>query len=186
MYSWVSPAIITVKETYIQTLGIAIFAVFGVFIVFLYAAEPRSLEEISTKARTTIENAVTTGQVVTGTYEVNAALFGEGVTAFRADNFVLARDLFDRADPEKRDPATQFYIAYSFYRQGFGRVSNDDALFRSGIEALDRVVMLDRNFTATDPDLKLKTPAELRNELDEGLKVSAGDFNPLKVFRERK
>jgi len=37
-----------------------------------------------------------------------------------------------------------------------------------------------------DADLKLKTAAELRNEFEEGLKVTADDFNPLRLVRERK
>lgn len=174
------------KEKYIQILGIAVTLVYGLFIVFLYAAEPRSLAEVPSKARSTIENAATTGQVIIGTYKIDRAKFDEGLRAFRQDNFVLARDSFQRADPEMRDARTQFYIAYSFYRQGWGRVSNDDALFKQGLESLDRVQMLDRDFRSDDANLQLKTPAELRSEIDEGLKVTADDFNPLKVFRERK
>jgi len=187
MYSFErAPPIIAVKEKYIQILGIALTAVYGLFIVFLYAAEPRSLAEVPTKARTTIENAATTGQVIIGTYKIDQAKFDAGLIAFRQDNFVLARDQFDKADPEKRDARTQFYVAYSFYRQGWGRVSSDDALFKQGIEAIDRVKSLDPNFRSDDADLKLHTPAELRGELEEGLKVTADDFNPLKVLRERK
>ena len=37
-----------------------------------------------------------------------------------------------------------------------------------------------------DADLQLRTPAELKNELEEGLRVTADDFNPLRVLRERK
>lgn len=173
------------KERYIQMLGIALTAIYGIFVVFLYAAEPRSIEEISIKAKSTIEDVTTKGQVVIGTYEVDAVKFQQGVAAFRANNFIAARDSFDRADPEKRDARTQFYIAYSYYRQGWGRVSNDDALFRQALESLDRVKLLDANYRADDPDLKLRTPAELRNEIDEGLKVTADDFNPFRVFRER-
>lgn len=173
------------KEKYIQMLGVALTALYGVFIVFLYAAEPRSIEEISIKAKSTIEDVATKGQVVIGTYEVDAAKFSQGLAAFRANNFIAARDSFEQADPEKRDARTQFYIAYSYYRQGWGRVSNDDALFRQALASLDRVKMLDANYRADDPDLKLRTPAELRNEIDEGLKVTADDFNPFRVFRER-
>jgi hypothetical protein len=179
-------AIIAVKEKYIQILGTALTFVYGLFIVMLYVSEPRSLAEVPGKARTTIENAATTGQVLAGTYDIDKVKFDEGLRAFRQDNFVAARDLFDRADPQKRDARTQFYIAYSFYRQGWGRVSNDDALFKQGLEAADRARMIDRDFRADDPQLKLRTPAELRNELEEGLKVTADDFNPLKVLRERK
>lgn len=174
------------KEKYIQISGIAFTVVYGAFIVFLYAAEPRSLEEITIKARSTIENAATKGQVAIGSYQTDQFKFNEGLQAFRADNFVLARDRFEQADTEKRDPKVQFYVAYSFYRQGWGRVSNDDALFRQGVEALDRVKLLDPNFRIDDPNLLLRTVPELRSEMEEGMRVSADDFNPMKVFRERK
>lgn len=174
------------NERYIQILGLALSVAYGAFVVFLYAAEPRSLEEISIKAKNTIEDAVTKGQVVAGTYEVDAAKFNAGLAAFRRDEFVAARDAFDKADPEKRDARTQFYIAYSFYRQGWGRVSNDDALFKQSIDSVDRVQLLDRNFRADDPGLQLRTPAELKAELEEGMQVTADDFNPMRLVRERK
>lgn len=174
------------KEKYIQIIGLAVTAIYGVFVLFLYAAEPRSIEEISFKARSTVENVVTKGQVMTGTYEIDRERFDEGLRAFRQDNFIAARDSFERADPERRDPGTQFYIAYSFYRQGWGRVSNDDAMFKQSLASLQRVTQLDPNFRSDDADLKLKTPAELRTELEEGLQVTADDFNPLRLVRERK
>src|SRR4030095_11837009 len=107
------------NEKYIQILGLMLTLVYGVFVIFLYAAEPRSLEEITIKAKSTVENAVTKGQVMTGTYEIDQTRFTEGLQAFRQNNFIAARDSFARADPEKRDPKTQYYIAYSFYRQGW-------------------------------------------------------------------
>lgn len=174
------------KEKYIHILGIVLTLGYGGLVAFLYAAEPRSLEEFTTKARSAVENIATKGTVVIGTYEVDAAKFNEGLTAFREDRFPAARDAFERADPEKRDPRTQFYIAYSFYRQGWGRVSNDDALFKLGVEAADRVRTIDPDFRTDDPGLQLKTPVDLRTELEEGLAVTADDFNPLRVFRERK
>jgi hypothetical protein len=174
-----------VREKYIQILGISMMLVYGVFVVFLYAAEPRSLEEISSKAVETVQNAATKGQVITGTYEIDQAKFNEGLAAFRQNNFILARDAFTKADPERRDAKTQFYIAYSFYRQGWGRVSSDDALFKQALESLERVNFIDKDFRSDDPDLKLRTPAELKHELEEGLRVTADDFNPLRVLRER-
>ncbi len=174
------------KVKYIQILGIVITAVYGLFVVFLYAAEPRSLEEVTAKARSAVESTVTKGQVLTGTYEIDKARFDEGLAAFRADNFVVARDRFERADPEKRDANTQFYIAYSYYRQGWGRVSNDDSLFKAGLDSLQRLPVINPDFASKDPDLKIKTAAELRNEFEEGLKITADDFNPLKLVRERK
>lgn len=174
------------KKKSIQVFSILLVAIYGLFVAWLYWAEPKSLAEVSTKAQETVENVTTKGQVIVGTYEVNQAKFSEGLTAFRADNFVLARDAFAKADPERRDAKTQYYIAYSFYRQGFGRVLNDDELFKKGLEQTDFVIRLDKNFKANDENLKLQNPVELKNELEEGLKVTASDFNPMKVLRERK
>ena len=174
------------KDIYIQIVGVVFSIAFGVFIIFLYAAEPRSLEEVSLKARTTIDTLANKGQVAIGTYTVDEKLFAEALAAFRSDNFVLARDLFARADPESRDARTQYYIAYSYYRQGWGRITNDDELFRQSLDALDRVTLIDPGFRSSDPDLQLSTPAELRAELEEGLRVTMGDLNPMRVFRERK
>ena len=174
------------KKKYIQIFSLILVAFYGLFVAWLYWAEPKSLGEVSAKAKETVENVTTKGQVVIGTYEIDQAKFSEGLQAFRADNFLLARDAFGKADPEKRDAKTQYYIAYSFYRQGFGRVSNDDELFKKGLEQTDYVIKLDRNFKANDANLKLQNPVELKNELEEGLKITAGDFNPLKVLRERK
>ena len=163
------------KEKYIQIIAIVLtFAGFA-FITFLYWTEPRSLAEVTSK-----------GQVVLGTYEISKAEFDTGLASFRREEFPAARIAFERADPEKRDANTQFYIAYSFYRQGWGRVSNDDDLFKAGIEAVNRVIAVNPNFQASDAMLVMKTPAELKNELEEGLKITPSDFNPLKLARERK
>ncbi|MBA4182859.1 MAG: hypothetical protein H0X49_02460 [Acidobacteria bacterium] len=174
------------NEKHIQALGIFLTAFYAIFIAWLYLVEPKSLEELPTKAQTTIENVTTKTQVAIGTYEVDQAKLNEGLKAFRADNFIVARDNFGKADTEKRDAKTQFYIAYSFYRQGFGKISNDDALFKQGLEQTNRVIALDKNFKSDDANLQIKTPVELKNEFEEGLKVTVSDFNPLKVLRERK
>lgn len=174
------------KEKHFQILSVCLTAVYGLFVAWLYVAEPKSLQELPTKAQQTIEKATTTAQVMTNTYEIDQTKFNEGLTAFRQDNFVLARDAFAKADTERRDAKTQFYVAYSFYRQGWGRVSNDDALFKQSLETVNRVTALDNNFKADDANLQLKTPVELKAELEQGLQVTVEDFNPLKVFRERK
>lgn len=174
------------KENHIQILGIALTLVFGVFVAWIYLVEPKSVEDLSVKAKETIEQATTKAQVITNTYEVDQAKFDEALLAFRQDNFIVARDLFEKADTEKRDPKTQFYIAYTFYRQGWGRFSNDDELFKKGLEQIDRLIKLDDDFKSADGDLKLKTPVELKHEFEEGLRITADDFNPFKLARERK
>jgi len=157
-----------------------------VFIAFLYLAEPRSLADITTKAASTIGDVTTKGQVMSGTYQIDSVKFAEGLRLFRQDNFIAARDLFQKADPATQDATTQYYIAYTYYRQGWGRISNDGELFAAGLKQLDRVDQLDPNYVAANDDLKLKRPVELRHEFEEGLRVTADDFNPLKLVRERK
>ncbi|MBS1794677.1 MAG: hypothetical protein JSS81_12530 [Acidobacteria bacterium] len=174
------------KEKFIQSAGLLLTVVYGGFILWLYWAAPKDLGDVTTKAKETIENTTTKTEVLIGTYEVDPALFGDGLKSFRADNFVAARDAFLRADPERRDAKTQFYIAYSYYRQGWGRVYSDDELFKKGLDETARVTAIDKNFKSDDADLKMKTPAELKNEFEEGLRVTASDFNPLKLTRERK
>lgn len=160
------------NEKSVQILGIVLSILYAVSIVWLYTNEPKSFSEVATKATVTV-----------GTYEIDKAKFDEGLRLFRAENYSTSRDIFLQADIEKRDAKTQFYIAYSFYRQGFGKVYNDDALYKQGLEQLIRVEV---NFKSDDPDLKLKTPTELKNEFNEGLQFTADDFNPLRVIRERK
>ncbi|MFZ1700288.1 MAG: hypothetical protein WBO10_11075 [Pyrinomonadaceae bacterium] len=163
------------NEKHIQILGI-FGTVLGLsFITFLYLAEPRTLAEVATK-----------GQVAIGSYEIDKTEFANGLAAFRRDEFPAARAAFDRADPEKRDALTQFYTTYSYYREGWGRFSNDDALFTLGVAAADHVLAIDPNFRTTDETLQIKTGFELKTELEEGLKITPSDFNPLKLVRERK
>lgn len=163
------------NEKYIHILSIAIIAAGYIFIGFLYLSEPKSFAEVASK-----------GQVAVGTYSIDTVEFDNGLKHFRAENFPAARSAFERADREKRDAATQFYIAYSFYREGWGRLTNDDALFTEGLKAVDRAIAIDPKYVSTDPNLTLRTSDELRNELAEGLTVTLSDFNPLKLTRERK
>ena len=156
-------------------MGIVLVFAGFIFIAFLYWTEPRSLAEVTTK-----------GQVVLGTYEVNKTEFTRGLSLFKADDFIGARVALDRADPEKRDATTQFYISYSYYRQGWGRLSSDDSLFKPGLDAVNHMIALDPNFRSTDETLTMKTPSELKYELEEGLKITPADFNPMKLLRERK
>ena len=163
------------KDKYILVLSIVLVVAGLVLVVFLYSTEPRTFAEVTTR-----------GQVVLGTYEVDQTLFDKGLANFDRDEFVAARAAFERADPERRDARTQFYIAYAYYRQGWGRFSNDDDLFKSGLEAVNRSIAADPNFRSTDQGLGLRSPVELRNELEEGLKITASDFNPMRLTRERK
>jgi hypothetical protein len=111
----------------IQSVGVAWTILYAVFIVWIYATEPRTLKEVASSA-----------QVAAGTYEINREKFEEGLRLFRSEQFRAARDEWGRADPQQRDARTQFYIAYAFYREGWGRVYNDDALFKQGLDSVIR------------------------------------------------
>ena len=174
MYSQIAESI-SVKDPYIHLFTLVIAAAGLAFIAFIYASEPTTVADVATK-----------GSVAIGTYSIDRAEFERGVDLFRRDSFAAARAAFDRADPERRDARVQFYVAYSFYREGWGRFSNDDKLFASALTTANRVDSLDGNFSISDPSLTLKTTAELKAELEDGVKITPGDFNPLKLARERK
>ncbi len=160
----------------IQVLGLAVTVIYAVTIVWLYATEPRSFKDVATGA-----------QVATGTYQVDQQKFESALALFRRDQFRAARDEWQRADPAQSDPTTQFYIAYSFYREGWGRVYYDQDLFKQGLEAVNRAIALSpAPLTVSDENLQLRTAAELKAELEQGTERTWGDINPLKVLRKRK
>jgi hypothetical protein len=161
----------------IQTVGISWTILYSAFIIWIYATEPRNLREVTTSAA-----------VAAGTYEIDQQKFDAALMLFRREQFRAARDEWGRADPAQRDARTQFYIAYAFYREGWGRLYNDDALFKQGIEAVTRAIALapEGTLSVDDPDLRMHTAAELKAELEQGTERSLGDLNPLKVLRERK
>jgi hypothetical protein len=165
------------RHRLIQSAGVLWTCLFALFVVWLYATEPKTVGEVAERA-----------SVAAGTYEVDRARFEAARELFRREQYAAARDEWGRADPAARDARTQFYVAYAFYRQGWGRVYNDDEMFRRGLEAAARAVELSPEgaLRVEDPELKIHSAAELKAELEAGLTRTAEDFNPLRVFRERK
>src|SRR5688500_12095155 len=165
------------KSKVIQIAGLALTVVYGAFIIWIYATEPRTFKEVANSA-----------EVATGTYQIDQAKFDAGHSLFLREQFRAARDEWQRADPAQGDARTQFYIAYSFYREGWGRVYYDQNLFKQGLEAANRAADLASTapLTIDDPNLKMHTVAELKTELEQGVEQSWGDVNPLKVLRTRK
>jgi hypothetical protein len=161
----------------IQIVGVVWTLVYASFIVWIYATEPRSFKEVATNT-----------QVAAGIYEINQEKFNNGLTLFRRDQFRAARDEWVAADPAQRDPRTQFYISYAFYREGWGRLYYDRTLFNEGLTAVNRAINLNPNGTLVvdDPNLQMHTAAELKAELEQGTETSWKDLNPLKLFRQRK
>ncbi len=160
-----------------QIAGIAWTLIYAVFIIWIYATEPRSFRDVANNT-----------QVITSTYEIDQAKFNSALESFRREQYRAARDEWSRADPAEHDARTQFYIGYACYREGWGRAYNDSALFREGLEAVNRAINLAPNGTLVveDPNLQMHTATELKVELEQGIERSWSDFNPLKIFRSRK
>jgi hypothetical protein len=165
-----------VQNKLIQIIGLALSVIYAAAIVWLYATEPRNLKEVTTGA-----------QVAAGTYQVDQEKFNAALTLFRREQFRAARDEWQRADSAQSDPRTQFYIAYSYYREGWGRVYHDQELFKKGLEAVNRAIVLSAGpLTVDDENLQMRTAAELKAELEQGTEQNWGDVSPLRVFRTRK
>lgn len=165
------------REPVIRGAGLALAVGYAAAIAWLYASQPQNLAQV-------------TGGIasVVGAYRIDQQAFDDGLRFFRADQFVEARAAFARADPAERDARTQFYIAYAYYRQGWGRVYSDDELFGKGLASVDKAIALapGGRLVVDDANLLMRSADELRAELQSGLTREASDFNPLKVFRARK
>jgi hypothetical protein len=165
------------RESTLRSLGLALVVAYAVFITWLYARQPQSVAEMTGAMTASI-----------GAYRIDDIAFADGVRLFRGDRFDAARLAFDRADPAHQDSRTQFYIAYSYYREGWGRLYSDDALFQRGLEAVERAIAAapQGRIAIDDGDLQMRSGDELKAELEAGLRRDASDLNPLKVFRQRK
>ena len=161
----------------IRAAGLVMTVVYATLIAWLYSSQPQTGSEMMGGLAASI-----------GVYRVDQEAFDAGLAFFRRDMFEEARMAFHRADPAHRDARTQFYIAYSFYRQGWGRLYNDDELFRQGLEAVNRAIAAapSNRLTVEDPTLGMRSTDELKAELERGLTRDASDLNPLRVFESRK
>jgi hypothetical protein len=165
------------SERLTRVAGLAFSIGYAALIGWLFAWQPQTVAQVTGGLTATI-----------GAYRVDDQAFADGLRFFRNNQFVEARMAFARADPAVRDARTQFYIAYSYYRQGWGRLYHDDALYAQGLEIIDRAIALAPNgrLVVDDPDLRLRTGEELKAELEAGLRRDASDWNPMRVFQERK
>ena len=68
------------------------------------------------------------------------------------------------------------------------RLYLDDALYRQGLEVVDRAIARapGGRLVVADPNLQMHTADELRAELQRGLARELSDLSPMKVFAERK
>ncbi len=150
---------------------------YAAVVAWLYATQPQSVAQVTGGFAS-----------IVGAYKVDPQSFADGLRFFRAGQFVEARAALARADSAERDAQTQFYIAYAYYRQGWGRIYSDDVLFAKGLAVADKAIALapGGRLVVDDPDLQMHSADELRAELQRGLTREASDLNPLRVFRTRK
>ena len=158
-------------------VGLALAVCYAAFIVWLYVRQPQTIAEVTGGLAATI-----------GAYRIDRQAFDDGLALFRREQHDAARAAFERADPAGQDARTQFYIAYSYYRSGWGRVYQDNELFEKGLVHADKAIALSPggHLLVQDPRLSMHSADELRAELAEGLRVEPSDFNPMRLFRKRK
>lgn len=165
------------REQTIRVLGLTGVIAYAAFGVWLYMRQPQTISEVAGSLAASV-----------GAYRIDQRAFVDGLEFFHHDEFAAAQSAFNRADPAGRDALTQFYIAYSFYRAGWGRVYNDVEQFKRGLEYADRAIAVapGGRLRVDDPNLQMHSADELKAELEAGLRSDPSDFNPLKIFRRRK
>lgn len=165
------------SERTVRIAGLAGTVAYGALVGWLYLHQPQTLAQVTGGLTSAV-----------GVYRIDRRAFDEGRRFFRNDQFVEARMAFERADPAIRDPVTQFYIAYTYYRQGWGRMYSDDDLYALGLQAVDRAIALAPNgrIVVEDENLGMKSAEELKAEFEAGLRREMSDFNPARLLRERK
>jgi hypothetical protein len=165
------------QEPLARAGGLVLIAGYASLLGWLFATQPKTVAE-----------AVGGVAAGFGAYGIDSEAFADGLTYFRKDQFAEARAAFSRADPAARDARTQFYIAYSFYRQGWHRTHRDDNLYQQGLAAVERAIALAPagRLVVADTNLQMHSADELKVELERGLATDASDLNPLRLFENRK
>ena len=140
-------------------VGIVVATALMVFIVSVYVRQPQNIGSVFPTS-------------------VDRAAFESGRNLFHQEEFVDARLEFIRADRSRSDAKTQFYTAYSYYREGCGFFRQNDELLEQGIEAVERAIAVagDGDFPVDDPGLELQTAEAMKEEIEAGLRVSIGDL----------
>ena len=165
------------KDAAIRVAGLLLTVLYATFITWVYASQPKTVAQLTGGMAASV-----------GAYAIDRLAFNQGLQFFRNDQFEEARAALGRADPARRDPTTQFYVAYSYYRQGWGRMYNDDALFRKGLETVEHAIAIapGGRLDVPDPSIDMRTADELRAELQRGLTKDASDLNPMRFLARRK
>jgi hypothetical protein len=164
------------RDGMVRATGLALAAGYVAAIVWVYTRQPQTVAEATGALTASV-----------GAYRVDAQAFADGLGFFHSDQFAAARLAFARADPALQDPRTQFYVAYSYYRQGWGRFSVDKDLLARGLEAIGRAIAAAPHgrIVVDDQNLQMHSGDELEAELDAELHAPT-DLNPLTLVRRHR
>ena len=165
------------REPIVRGLGLAASLAYGAAILWLFANQPQTVAQVTGGFAS-----------IVGAYTIDRQAFDDGLRFFHHDQFEEARAAFARADNAERDARTQFYIAYSYYREGWGRFYDDKALFAKGLASVDKAIAAapGGRLVVADPGLQMHSADELRAELERGMTTGFSNFSPLRVMRTRK
>jgi hypothetical protein len=165
------------RETTTRGTGLAFAVAYMALVGWLFVRQPQTLAQVTGGLSAAV-----------GAYHVDAQAQADGLGFFRHDQFVEARMAFARADPAQSDAQTQFYIAYSYYRQGWGRLYHDDRLYADGLVAIDRAIALAPagRLVVADANLAMHTAEEVKAELEAGMRRDVSDLNPMRLLEVRK
>ena len=109
------------RDWMVRAIGLTLAVGGFAAIVWIYSHQPQTLVEATGALSASV-----------GAYRADEQAFADGLRFFHDDEFAAARLAFERADPARQDPRTQFYVAYSYYREGWGRLYVDKDLFARG------------------------------------------------------
>ena len=163
-------------DSVIRAVGLALTVCCFAAIVWVYSRQPQTFAEATGALSASV-----------GAYRVDDEAFGDGFRFFHRDQFAAARLAFDRADPAHQDPRTQFYIAYSYYREGWGRMYVDQVLFARGLEAINRAIAAAPRgrIVVDDANLQMRSGDELKAELEAGMQAGT-EVNPFTILRRQR
>lgn len=153
----------------IQSIGVALTLAYAAFVVWIYVAQPRTIDDLKNAAA-----------VQANVYQVDPVQSDLGTKAFREGQYRIAIDRFARADPAAQDPKTQFLTAYAHYALGKGTLYDDDAEFKAALAAVDRCIEVAPNhaYASDEPGLDFRTADRLRERIRDGLEITPSDLNP--------
>jgi len=163
-------------DSTIRAIGLALTVCCFAGIAWVYSHQPQTFAEATGALSATI-----------GAYRVDEQAFADGFRFFHRDQFAAARLAFDRADPAHQEPRTQFYIAYSYYREGWGRMYVDKDLFARGLDAINRAIAAAPRgrIVVDDANLQMRSGDELKAELEAGMQAGT-EMNPLTIVRRQR